>query len=622
MKKKMAIIMAGATVATSVAPAFAAGQNEVKEDKNYKLNAKDTAKLVEEVRNALEVKFQDTKLGVKVGERVYSITVDKQELVNATQLQNKINGLADGATLNVAIVDKGHQVINGKIANYEFKQYETAAEIVADVEEAGVEGLSATIKSTDTVEVKKGEEVVVVKVGDNRLDFTVPKMQNNKLVGFETKAFDIEDGETHTVTIKKTDAVMTSVKVDTLYDGMRLTSDGKKLVEAYKELENIKKASIDENSVTIAPGFSGEASFEIHIKDIKTDKESQIITISGSNELVLRLEGLLSNDSELKGNIDVLAGDSRFETAIEVSKATFKNAGDAKSVILVGQDAVVDGLAAAPLAAKENAPILLAKKDGVTEEVEAEMLRVLGTNLTGKTIYIIGGESQISKEAEAKLAKLGVKVKRLAGASRYETSLKIAKELNSTSNSASNSGSKTSFVVGGNGEADAMSIAAYAAQTNSPIIVTNKDVVSEEATKVLEGKQIEIIGGTSSVSAEVEAELAKIDMDKKVVRLAGTDRKGTNAKVINRYYGNAKEVFVAKDGHGTGVSHLIDALTAAPLAGSKNAPIILATNSVSTEQVETAELKLKNVTKITQIGQGIANTVVEKLYDVLNLLNK
>ena len=613
-KKNMAMIMAGVTVATSVAPAFAAGQNEVKEDKNYKLNAKDTAKLVEEVRNALEVKFQDTKLGVTVGERVYSITVDKQELVNATQLQNKINGLADGATLNVAIVDKGHQVINGKIANYEFKQYETAAEIVADVEEAGVEGLSATIKSTDTVEVKKDEEVVVVKVGDNRLDFTAPKIQNNKLVGFETKAFDIENGETHTVTIKKTDAVMTSVKVDTLYDGMRLTSDGKKLVEAYKELKNINKASIDENSVTIAPGFSGEASFEILIKDIKTDKESQIITISGSNELVLRLEGLLSNDSELKGNIDVLAGDSRFETAIEVSKATFKDAGDAESVILVGQDAVVDGLAAAPLAAEKNAPILLAKKDGVTEEVEAEMLRVLGTNLTGKTIYIIGGESQISKEAEAKLAKLGVKVKRLAGASRYETSLKIAEELNSTS--------KTSFVVGGNGEVDAMSIAAYAAQTKSPIIVTNKDVVSEETTKVLEGKQIEIIGGTSSVSAEVEAELAKIDMDKKVVRLAGTDRKGTNAKVINRYYGNAKEVFVAKDGYGTGVSHLIDALTAAPLAGSKDAPIILATNSVSTEQVETAELKLKNVTKITQIGQGIANTVVEKLYDVLNLLNK
>ena len=67
---------------------------------------------------------------------------------------------------------------------------------------------------------------------------------------------------------------------------------------------------------------------------------------------------------------------------------------------------------------------------------------------------------------------------------------------------------------------------------------------------------------------------------------------------------------------------LIDALTAAPLAGKQKAPIVLATNNVSTAQVETAELKLKNVTKMTQIGQGITKTVVEKLYDVLNLFNK
>ena len=609
-KKNMAMIMAGVTVATSVAPAFAAQTNEVKEDKNYKVNAKDSAKLVEEVRKALEIKFQDAKLDVTAGERVYSITVDKAELVNATQLQNKINGLADGATLDVVIVDKGHQVIDGKIANYEYKQYATAAEIVADVTDANVSGLTATIKSTDTVEVKKGEDVVVVKVGDDKLDFTAAKMENSKLVGFAKQVFDIENGITHTVTVKKTDAVETSVKVDTLYDGMRLTLDGKKLVDTVKEFG--KNATIE--NLVIAPGFSGEASFDIVLKDKKTNKESQIITVSGANELVLRLEDLLSASPATKGNIAVIAGDSRFETSIEVSKATFEDEGDAKAIILVGQDAVVDGLAAAPLAAEKEAPILLAKKDGVTAEVEAEMLRVLGTNLTEKTIYIVGGESQISEEAEAKLAKLGAKVKRLAGDSRYETSLKIAEELNSTS--------KTSFVVGGNGEVDAMSIAAYAAQTKSPIIVTDKNAVSEKAVKALEGKQIEIVGGTSSVSAEVEAELTKIDMDKKVVRLAGDDRQGTNAKVINRYYGSTTEVFVAKDGYVGGTSQLIDALTAAPLAGSKNAPIVLATNNVSTAQVETAELKLKNVTKMTQIGQGIARTAIEKLYDVLNLFNK
>lgn len=608
-KKNMAMIMAGVTVATSVAPVFAA-QEEVKQNQNYKINAKDSAKLIEEVRKALDVKFEDTKLNVTAGERVYSITVDGKELVNATQLQNKINGLADGATLDVVIVDKGHQVIDGKIANYEYKQYETATEIVADVTDASIEGLTATIKSTDTVEVKKGEDVVVVKVGDDKLNFAEEKIENGKLVGFEKQPFDIENGVTYTVTVKKTDAVMTSVKVDSLYDGMRLTLDGKKLVDTVKELD--ENATI--GNLIIAPGFTGEASFDIVIKDKVTNKEAQIITISGSNELVLRFEDLLSETLQAKGNVDVIAGESRFETAIEVSKATFENTGDAKAVILVGQDAVVDGLAAAPLAAKAEAPILLANKDGVTEEVEAEMLRVLGNNLAGKTIYIVGGESQISEEAEAKLAKLGAEVKRLSGDSRYETSLAIAEELNTDA--------QKRFVVGGNGEVDAMSIAAYAAQTKAPIIVTNKDVVSEEAIKALEGKQIEIVGGTSSVSSEVEEQLSKIDKDNEIVRLAGNDRQETNAKVINRYYGNATEVFVAKDGYVGGTSQLIDALTAAPLAGSKNAPIVLATNNVSTAQVETAELKLKNATKMTQIGQGITKTVVEKLYDVLNLFNK
>lgn len=608
-KKNMAMIMAGVTVATSVAPVFAA-QEEVKQNQNYKINAKDSAKLIEEVRKALDVKFEDTKLNVTAGERVYSITVDEKELVNATQLQNKINGLADGATLDVVIVDKGHQVIDGKIANYEYKQYETATEIVADVTDASIEGLTATIKSTDTVEVKKGEDVVVVKVGDDKLNFAEEKIENGKLVGFEKQPSDIENGVTYTVTVKKTDAVMTSVKVDSLYDGMRLTLDGKKLVDTVKELD--ENATI--GNLIIAPGFTGEASFDIVIKDKVTNKEAQIITISGSNELVLRFEDLLSETLQAKGNVDVIAGESRFETAIEVSKATFENTGDAKAVILVGQDAVVDGLAAAPLAAKAEAPILLANKDGVTEEVEAEMLRVLGNNLAGKTIYIVGGESQISEEAEAKLAKLGVEVKRLSGDDRYQTSLAIAEELNSVS--------KTNFVVGGNGEVDAMSIAAYAAQTKAPIIVTNKDVVSEEAIKALEGKQIEIVGGTSSVSSEVEEQLSKIDKDNEIVRLAGNDRQETNAKVINRYYSAATEVFVAKDGYVGGTSQLIDALTAAPLAGKQEAPIVLATNNVSTAQVETAELKLKNVTKMTQIGQGITKTVVEKLYDVLNLFNK
>ena len=36
--------------------------------------------------------------------------------------------------------------------------------------------------------IENGEDVVVVKVGDDKLDFTAPKMQKDELVGFEIKA--------------------------------------------------------------------------------------------------------------------------------------------------------------------------------------------------------------------------------------------------------------------------------------------------------------------------------------------------------------------------------------------------------------------------------------------------
>lgn len=612
-KKNMAMVMAGVTVATSVAPVFA---NEVKEDKNYNLNYKESAKLVEGVRKALEVKYEETKAGATVGNRVYSVTINGAEITNATDLQNKIDALADGATLTVEIQDKGHQVINNKIVDYKFEQYKTATEIVEAVEEAnkpvssGTAGtLVATIKSADTVEVKlnkDAKEVVTVKVGQDKLNFKAQELKDGKLIGFEKLPVRIERAEKHIVTVKKTDAKMTSVDAEKLFDGMRLTTDGMKLENAIKEAG---QSNISISDVALAPGFGGEGKFDITFK--KDSKEVEVVTISGDNFIVARLHSLLTNDNSIKGTVETIAGEDRFKTAIEVSKKGFTD-GSADAVVLVGKDAVVDGLAAAPLAAEKSAPILLTNKDGLTKETEAEMLRVLGANVKGKTIYVIGGESQFSKAAEENLAKLGATVKRLAGDSRYETSLKIAKELTTKTDAA--------FVVGGNGEVDAMSIAAHAANTKSPIIVTNKDVVNEDAIKALNGKELVIVGGNSSVSDAVKTQLEEIDKNKAVERLAGNDRQGTNAKVIAKYHGNATTAYVAKDGYGVGKSHLIDALTAAPLAGKDNSPIVLATNNVSVDQAETAQLSLKGkVTSIVQIGQGISQTVLNKLGEVLNL---
>lgn len=116
--------------------------------------------------------------------------------------------------------------------------------------------------------------------------------------------------------------------------------------------------------------------------------------------------------------------------------------------------------------------------------------------------------------------------------------------------------------------------------------------------------------------------MVDIDLNNKVERLAGENRKDTNAKVINKYYAGATKAYVAKDGYVGGNGQLVDALTAAPLAASSKAPIVLTTEELSKSQEEVVELRLKNATKLVQIGEGIAKNAIEKIAEKINLFTK
>lgn len=625
-KRSMAIVMAGATVMSAAAPIFADNTVTENVDKNYTVSAKDSAKLIEEVRKALEVKFEDTKAGANVNDRVYDIKVDNVNLTNATQLQNKINSLTEGQSLKVTIQDKGHQVLGGKVVDYKIENYKTAQEIVdavnaynATLAQDSDNKLTATIKSTSTVEVKRAKDstnVITLNVGDQHLDFSkVITSEDGIFEGYEKSYSDIESKELHTITVKNAD--LQDITAEELFDGIRLTTLGRELVNKVKngytltfENEAILTQEQEDSDDKDKPEKS---SFDIVLS--KANEKPETISVSSKNHKLVRdLHKVLTDvkdGKELK--VEVLSGDSRFTTAVEVSKERFKD-GEAEAIILVGEDAIVDGLASAPLASQKNAPILLSKKDSLPSEIESEILRVLGSNLSSKKIYIVGGESKISKETEEKLSKLGVsKVERVSGEDRFETSLEIAKQLKDTF--------KTAFVVGGNGEADAMSISARAAQFGAPIIVTGNEL-DANAEKLLKGKELEIVGGENSVSKEVEDKLVDIDLNNKVERLAGENRKDTNAKVINKYYAGATKAYVAKDGYVGGNGQLVDALTAAPLAASSKAPIVLTTEELSRSQEEVVELRLKNATKLVQIGEGIAKNAIEKIAEKINLFTK
>ena len=145
-----------------------------------------------------------------------------------------------------------------------------------------------------------------------------------------------------------------------------------------------------------------------YLKDLGVKK---VTIIGGLKSISKTIENKIQG---MEIEVERIYGNDRYETAIKVSQERFNN-GEASSVILVGKDAVVDGLAAAPLAISENAPILFADVDSLNPQTQQEIIRVLGQNFNQKTVYIVGGESKISKNVELMLAQTGVKVERLHG---------------------------------------------------------------------------------------------------------------------------------------------------------------------------------------------------------------
>ncbi len=78
------------------------------------------------------------------------------------------------------------------------------------------------------------------------------------------------------------------------------------------------------------------------------------------------------------------------------------------------------------MAAKNKAPILLARNQSLNEQQE---LKNLLSNLKVKNVYIVGGTGVLSSTFENQIKAMNITTKRLGGADRYETSLKIAQQI-------------------------------------------------------------------------------------------------------------------------------------------------------------------------------------------------
>lgn len=258
-----------------------------------------------------------------------------------------------------------------------------------------------------------------------------------------------------------------------------------------------------------------------------------------------------------------IQGSDRFATAVEISKHGYPST--ASTVFVATGLDYPDSLSAAPVAAKLNAPLLLATQGSLPAVTATEIKRLKPTR-----IIVVGGENAIGSAVAAQLQSLvaNVTVERVQGATRFETSIALSKKGWPTAGSAANA-----FIATGYGFADALSAGPAAKRVNGPVLlVPGGSPAASPATKAelvrLNNTRMYVAGGTTAVSDGVVNSLKRTSSHA-VTRYAGADRYATSALIVNAHFSTTAASYWAS---GTSFA---DALTGAAVAGNKNAPLLL-----------------------------------------------
>lgn len=731
-KKVLSTVMAGAMLATTVAPAMAYTIHEYNpETYAVENNEKTKVALANAIIAEMEKKVLNTggsvyQVGIRKPNGFYPLNLDPSLSDENLQKQKdliitKINELKPNDS--VELIDRGHVKVGNEYSHYYiedtkvYEKYEKKGKTNTLKEEYdNFEQNSHNYSNISSMNYKDGVLKVTLKnniekeykLGDIKVDFNKPiKDASGNVTDFE-KILKTKNGETITANQKAVKGLKShytdqghgypeyikSIELKSnveqnesskwakfdieLAEGYTFgttneaaptegpidqSSDNKIRVYQYerRQLPDLNEPIFKEGSKNVIVGFKnivkkgayGETGDEIDgevvarykivaadqdegnnddIPDIGGDVDKHELTVPNipiepqpnPNPPVVVPPTKPEEKPENKPTMEVLAGDDRYETAVEVANKTAntKDVAGNGNLVLVNGNALVDGLAASPLASilgktsnVEVAPILLTKTDSLPESTKDYIKEVVSKKSTGKVkVYIVGGNAVVSEKVEKELKELGVDVVRSGGSNREETSLKVAELISK------NKKPYNTFVVGANGEADAMSIAPVAADREEPIIVSKNGGLSKDGVQKIADLKANatIVGGTEVVSEATEKALkdAKISTS----RVAGSNRQKTNAAIIDRYAKNGlNKIIVSKDGSAK-KDELVDALTSTSLAVKEDAPIVLATKKISDEQINALKNKADKGVFIYQIGYGVSNNVLETLAAKIGLL--
>ena len=230
--------------------------------------------------------------------------------------------------------------------------------------------------------------------------------------------------------------------------------------------------------------------------EIKRLGAQEVIIVGGQDSVSEKVrEDLKVYDADK--NVERIAGADRYGTSEMVAKRVVGITGKKNTGVVASGQVFPDALSVGTFASRDGYPILLVKKDSVPSQIQ-NAIKDLDINKT----YIAGGTNTISKSTEAKLP--GV-LERMAGNTRYETSVAIAKSKFGAS--------KEAYIASGEEFADALVISPISGKFNRPTLLVsrNKNTNSPVKTYIRNAgfTSITAIGGERFVPYSVLEDLVK-----------------------------------------------------------------------------------------------------------------
>ena len=309
-------------------------------------------------------------------------------------------------------------------------------------------------------------------------------------------------------------------------------------------------------------------------------------------------------------SISRTSGADRYATAAQVAKSNWTTT---DNVVLVSGEGYADSVSASALAKKLDAPILLTTSDTLSSEAQDALNTLKPTN-----VYVVGGTASISQSIRNGL-KSKYTLTELGGSSRYETNVAVAKELVTLGVSASNV-----MVVGGQGFADALSVAPVAAAKGQILLLANNDQASTQgAIDFVKDKKsnVTVVGTTNVISDAIKDAFGTTA--KRVN--GGSSRFDTNLDVLKAFSSDLKadKLYVANASAADPDNLYADALVASALAGKYTAPLVLVDKDSSDATKNAVVYIGDTASKTTDLnvigGEGVvSNSIVDAINKAVN----